>query len=410
MKKSLIILFVFFISLFNSCDIYASNHWRETYGDNDLTGVTFLLDSACVQSVEDLLGSFDTSDYYWLISRQRNNSYVSISFIPKEYILYRTGDCDLYGNPLYALASYNEETGTLIRQRDYLNADVRVGRTQTKNGSRDVVVIDSNEYSLISYNGKYAYNEEYALKYFQTMDASFLENAEDFITVPYPLNVSMYEASDEQNLYLYWEQTKNELINNPTLNTNISIGYYYTDNGGNIINLGIDDLDVESLTHTIKTEQRNQFPISYAPLVLYDTGYIEIDIWNEITILENDLVFSDVITLKYYLSSGEFTKQVFDKDGNAYDDNVITSSISDYGSKNDSFTGGNPIISNITGGDSSDFSIIGGLSSLFGLLGDTGVVNCMKRTFDYYPNEIFTLIFYGLLATIIISLYNRATK
>lgn len=215
-----------------------------------------------------------------------------------------------------------------------------------------------SEYTLHYEHFPYCSSEENALAYFRTMDSSYLENFDRFIDVPAPRNVSVYKASEEHNIYLYWEQKHNDLTDY-NLRTCIDVHYYYKDSNGNIVSLAGDDIDITDTYWDVETVERNQQAISYEPLLLYDTGYMEIDIYNDHTADGGHIVQSDVVTLSYFPKTDEFKKQVFDIKDNSYDDSVLTGIVNDYGSKNDSFIGGNPIVSDVVKPIDGDYGFLG---------------------------------------------------
>lgn len=240
---------------------------------------------------------------------------------------------------------------------------------------------------------------ENALLYYQTMDYSYLENASEFLDKPEPpSNVSFYQASDENSIWVYWENYKFYTAENVTAKTCYDYSYFYK-------NASDEEILLDGPYSNSKDYvDRYQVGLSYLPILNYDNGFMVIRLWNEVNY--NGVVkSSDIVSLLYYPNLNYVSKIIFDVDTQEQLSETVSKSVVDYKTYNESFTGGNITLSDIPTASDGDFSLLSGLSSGFGLLGNTGLLGLMASLFTYLPEKIIELIVYGVKAVIAIALF-----
>ena len=197
--KNKILMFVlywviccFCIWIFVVSTLADDSGWLTKGQENQLQSGELNLNSAIVMT-EEVQTDFDFSKYYVLqyVRSLGTRDGVDSFFIPKDYIMVREfvdGDLPYYDYRLYSYDGYN-----LVPERFMYNSVVEVGHTScyTRNYEYRFIGVEYDVHT----DCPFAINEEYALKYFQTMDSSFLENG-DSVVIPEPQNVSCYFASE----------------------------------------------------------------------------------------------------------------------------------------------------------------------------------------------------------------------
>ncbi len=248
-----------------------------------------------------------------------------------------------------------------------------------------------------------ASSEENALLYLQTGDISYLYNFEDLVDVSMVNNFSIYKASEENNAYLYYENSTGftdlsiNVIDDGSMNTIIEYKYIYYDAAGDVVD--ITDFEVVTLDYY----RRNQYAISLEPINNFDTGCITGYIYNYWQVGGE----SNSINFTYDPNKDNYGYFVLDPDGNKVgvsleNDAVIQKDALDFITKNDSYTGADVSDGVDTSFLSGDFSFLGFIFSGFGLLGENGLIALMGKTFEFMPPEFVILIGSGIVAVIIL--------
>lgn len=252
-------------------------------------------------------------------------------------------------------------------------------------------------------NQPIANSAENALLYLQTGDPTYLTNADDVVDVPMVNNFSIYEASEENNMYLYYENSSGfpdlstNILDDGSKNTIIGYKYFYYDASGDAVD--ISDYEVVTLDYY----RRNQYAISLEPISSYDTGMIAFYIYN----YWSPGGKSDEIAGNYDPNKDSYGYWVLDPEGNKVgvsleNDAVIEKDALDFVTKNDSYTGADvsdEVDNNFLSGD---FSFLGFIFSGFGLLGDNGLIALIGETFEFVPPEFIVLIGAGIVGVIIL--------
>lgn len=252
-----------------------------------------------------------------------------------------------------------------------------------------------------------------ATAWLQHEDAGYLVNGELFIEVPVPEDVAMYEASEEQNIYLYWENSEGfpegvTSITDNSMQTWIEYGYYYKN-----VNDEWKFITGDVVEDILPYNRRTQYNISTAPLDGYETGAIIGRIQNKWTLGGiGEALPSPYVEFFYIPYLNEYYVYYYDDEGNYIKMNSYP--LNDYGSKNDAFTGGvvpNSDLMVSSPADSDvDYNFFSYLFNGFGLLGNNGIVAAIGSFFTYLPKELMALLIGGVAAVIGVAIFKYFAK
>lgn len=408
------LVFVLILSLFNY--LFTSVAFADEYSDwvsvgdsNSLRGVEgistlyensiFAIDEVARVQIEN--GGLDISDYDYIAKGCDIGARygIELRFIPKDCICVRTQytntnvDKEYYNWTCYSYDGYQ-----LVQEYFIGRSVVEVGNTSCYQAkySREFDTPTSPESPFfLDYQCKWAPSEEYALKYFQTMDVSYLGNGADYVHVPSPKNVSFYLAKDENGGYVYYENESYSL-NGFDLKTRLVIVYSYIDASGERVDISMNEVDLDYLT-------RNQYFIDFAPLENYDTGCVAINVFNYASNGSVMAFCDEPKSIEYSLNSDFFTWYEYGTD------DIKKIPIVDYGKYNPSYTGGVGGGS-ISPGIDSDYGFLDGVFNAFGLIGENGLIQFMGELFSFIPTPIIVALSGFVFAAIIIALFKMFVK
>lgn len=252
-------------------------------------------------------------------------------------------------------------------------------------------------------NQPIAKDEESALLYLQTGDYSYLYNCEDIakenVKVPQPKNVSLYRASLENKIYIYWENDTS-LFEKYVMDSIVGIRYKYLDADGNDVYLT--DFELNQVDFL----ERNQYGVDYGEIVNYDTGCVVITLQNRLYIGTSEIL-SDLVVSSYAPILDQYNIYVWDNESGDVS-NESTFIGSDYGEYQAGYTGGNLPKLELDSAKNSDYSFIGSMLTGFGLLGDNGVLQMISDSIGVIPTEILLMIEVFVGAACIIGLFKMA--
>ena len=241
-----------------------------------------------------------------------------------------------------------------------------------------------------------------ALLFYETGDYSYIKNVFDIIKekIPSPKNVSAYLASEENALYIYYEN--DEYITNNELKTRLGVVYRYINASGDNVEIKTENIECEYLT-------RNQIKVDLSTLNEYDTGLVFCPLFN-VEICGGQEVLGSPMSITYYL--GEDTCRVATYDDNWTIEKYQDLLINDYSNKNDAYTGGTRVDfdSGIASAGQSDYGFLDNLFDGFGLLGNNGLIAYITNLFSFIPDEIKILLGAGVSAMIVIALFKLVVK
>lgn len=338
--------------------------------------------------------------------------------MPSNYVLVKRSTTSSSGN-YYTNLYYLDENGNVTWADPSNNVVYQYlpdsGGTFSYNTNFDLYVTSDNK---VCCNGQYdlaiesnipiASTLDNAAMFLKTGDAAYLDNGVLFEDVERPINVALYKASEEGNYYLYWENDGVTEEAKKKYTTFIRYELKYQDAGGNSKYIK----DPYSLEYPF--EGRFQVALDYSDLLLYDSSYVRMYLYNGRNLGTDEdpnWAYSDEVCIEIPLNhSDSYYITLYDKEGTPIKTNEYV--LNDYGTKNESFTGGTPvdIPSNIPSAGSGDYGFFNYLMTGFGLLGDNGLLALVGKLFSFLPVELFARIEYGIYALVAVGVFKLFIK
>lgn len=296
-------------------------------------------------------------------------------------------DSVLVYDEMYYFRFCNDDGGSLGKYScNYITYNVQEGYWGT----------NSEELVFHDFRIPYASSVENALLYYENgCDLSYLGNGEQFIDIDSPYNVRAYLASEENALYLYYENKS--LASFSDLSTYMYVTYKYVNMDGDA-----EDIDIYSERYDYKT--RNQVKIPLQTIMNYENGYVLIGLVNSKLLNGVYVNCREYIAIEYSLNSNYYDLYIVD-----YENGEMLQSvqypITDYSEYNSGFTGGTKPNSSIVGSVDGNYDILSYLFNGFGLIGDNGALKMIGDTFSFIPQPIIVLLIAFVSIAIIIALF-----
>ncbi len=340
---------------------------------------------------------------------------IQVFILPSEVVAYVSDTSDSDGGVKYYSFLYLDDYGD-VQVYDFSRAGYNTLHWYCSGNyiiqsikNERVWTFDSTE-SII--NCKLAADYDSAAAYLTTRDLIYLENAENYVDVPAPHDIALYEASNENNIYLYWENTEGisyevDSITDNSKQTWIEYGYYYENISGEE-KLITDDLMFDILPYS----RRDQYCIDLAPLEGFENGMVIGTIYNKWSLGGiGSLIESPRVEFFYIPYLDEYHIYYYDEDGNEL--KLNTYPVNDYGDYNSSFTGGIKPESDLLApaeGANGEYDFFDYIASGFGLLGSHGLISLIASLFSFFPPEIFMIITAGISAVVGVAVWHMFVK
>lgn len=403
MKKRIYLILLTLLLVFGCVfNVYAG--YSSSGGSIDISADEFSF-SNCLSVYEEWQTDFNVNNYnciYRCGSFSGREIAAYIHLVSKNDVLVRSSEPDTSGLYYYTPYYYDSTTKTIKPGYIAYYAFIEPGHIGCYSTSIKNVYLTA-EGDIDNYcNAPYCVNEEYALKYFQTMDASYLENASDFLDKPpAPHDVALYKASNEKSIYLYWENSEGfndgvDIVEDGSKQTYIEYNYYYSNTAGESVL--IDDTCSEYFPYS----KRYQYKIDISKILEYDTGFIIGSLYNYWN-YENLTLISNEVRFMYNMKSEILTLTYVDDNGSVIDTTVYD--VTDYFEKNNSFTGGIIPLRDISAPSDGDYDFLSGIANVFGLLGNNGVMAIISDTMAFIPAPIVVIVTGFVSVAVLIALF-----
>ena len=304
---------------------------------------------------------------------------------------------------IYKIGYYDESTQTIKYGYSPYEAFIEPGYTSVYTHSNTELVYAYSTDFDYGTNVPMCASEEYALLYFTTMDYQYLENAEQFVDVPAPEDVGLYEASEENNLYLYWENSLGfssdyEEVADYTKRTYIEWGYFYYNSSGELVQFS-DTYSIDWLYC-----RRGQQAISLEALEQYETGVVVGHLYNYFSVGG----YSANVMFSYQKENGVSQITYYDEDGNILVAREYNTS--DYGVKNEAFTGGLTPISTIAEASDGEYGFLSYIVNAFNLAGNNGVIALIGSCFSFIPQPILYILYGFVAVAVLVALFKLVLR